>query len=93
MKPLVWLIGFILVWNIITFITMGIDKRRAEKDRQRISEKTLTIMIFAAGAIGITAGAYVFRHKTQKLKSKILMPLGIVVNAAYIYAFHLLGLF
>ena len=39
MKPLVWLIGFILVWNIITFITMGIDKRRAEKDRQRISEK------------------------------------------------------
>lgn len=86
-------IGLFLAWNIITFCVMGIDKRKAQKDRQRISEKTLLIMNFAMGALGITAGACVFHHKTQKMKFKILMPLGIVVNGGVIYGLHLLGLF
>ncbi len=87
------LAGLLVLWNLVTFIMMGIDKRRAIKDKSRISEKTLLTVSFAMGAVGIFAGACVFRHKTQKLKFRLLMPLGVIVNGAVIYALHIAGLF
>ena len=72
------LAGLLVLWNLVTFIMMGIDKRRAIKDKSRISEKNR---------------ACVFRHKTQKLKFRLLMPLGVIVNGAVIYALHIAGLF
>ena len=86
-------IGILVAWNFITFLMMGADKYRAKANKERISEKTLLVSCFAMGAVGITAGAFAFRHKTQKIKFKILMPLGVIVNGAVIYAIHLTGLF
>ncbi len=79
------LIIIMVLWNLITFIMMGIDKHRAKVDKSRISEKTLLTINFAMGALGITIGAMAFNHKTQKMKFKILMPIGIIANAAVIY--------
>ena len=50
------LILLMVIWNTIAFIMMGIDKRRAIKDQERISEKTLLISAFIMGAIGIGGG-------------------------------------
>ncbi len=80
------LILLMVIWNLITFIMMAIDKYRAKNDKQRISEKTLLLSSFIMGSIGITAGALVCHHKTKKLKFQILVPLSIVVNTAVIYA-------
>ncbi len=74
----------LLIWNIITFIMMGIDKRQAVKDGWRISEKTLLSSAFVMGAVGSILGSIVFHHKTQKPKFKILLPVALVINLAII---------
>ena len=79
MKLLILLMG---LWNLITFAMMGVDKAKAKKNKQRISEKTLILSSFIMGALGITAGALIFHHKTRKIKFQIL----IIVNIALIYA-------
>lgn len=82
MELLIWLL---ILWNVITFMMMGIDKHRAKADKTRISEKTLLLSSFIMGGVGTCAGAAVFHHKTQKIKFKILLPVSVVVNAAVIY--------
>lgn len=83
MKLLILLMG---LWNLITFAMMGVDKAKAKKNKQRISEKTLILSSFIMGALGITAGALIFHHKTRKIKFQILIPMSIIVNIALIYA-------
>lgn len=37
-------IGYLLLANVVTFITYGIDKYKAKKEKWRISEATLLLM-------------------------------------------------
>lgn len=74
------------LWNLITFAMMGIDKAKAKRNKQRISERTLILSSFIMGAVGIAAGALIFHHKTRKVKFWILIPMSIIVNIALIYA-------
>lgn len=68
-----------MVINLLSFFYYGIDKRKAIKNRWRISEKTLLI-ISLIGPLGALLGMYVFRHKTQKLIFKILVPFFLVLH-------------
>lgn len=89
MKLLIFLLA---VWNVVTFIMMGVDKRKATHDQRRISEKTLLGSAFAMGSIGEIAGAFVFHHKTRKLKFQVLLPLALIFNAAVVYGLYYLNL-
>jgi uncharacterized membrane protein YsdA (DUF1294 family) len=53
---------------------MGIDKKRARKNQYRISEKNLWIMAIFGGAIGMTIGMQLFRHKTKHIAFKLGFP-------------------
>lgn len=80
-----YIIEAIFVWNLITFIMMGLDKYFAIHEKRRIAEKTLIGSAFALGGIGVFAGMHVFRHKTKKAKFIILVPISIVINlVAYV---------
>lgn len=68
-----------IVINFLSFIYYGIDKRKAIKNKWRISEKTLLI-ISLIGPLGAMLGMYSFRHKTQKLYFKILVPLFLILH-------------
>ena len=68
-----------MVLNLLSFFYYGIDKRKAIKNRWRISEKTLLIISLIA-PLGALLGMYVFRHKTQKLIFKILVPFFLVLH-------------
>lgn len=68
------------LWNLFTFLLMGLDKRKSMKGRWRISEKALLICTFAMGGLGCLCGAFVFHHKTSKWKFRILLPLGLLLN-------------
>jgi uncharacterized membrane protein YsdA (DUF1294 family) len=81
----------ILIWNLITFAIMGIDKRRAVNRRYRISESTLFSCAFLFGGTGIICGMYVFRHKTKHWSFKILVPAAVIVNIIAIYFLLQLG--
>lgn len=82
MKPLIIIIT---IWNVVTFVMMGIDKAKAKEGKRRISEKTLLASSFIMGAAGIALGALMFHHKTRKLKFQILVPVSLAVNIIMIY--------
>ena len=65
METIYWLISYVVIINIIAFIVMGIDKRKAKKRAWRIPEATLFILAGVGGSIGAIAGMYTFRHKTK----------------------------
>lgn len=70
------------IWNIITFLLMGVDKLIAKMDGWRVSEATLLGTAFCMGAVGSLLGSHVFHHKTRKKKFQIGLPLALLVNAA-----------
>ena len=63
---------YLIAINIYQFLLMGLDKLLAIKHKNRISEKMLLTNSFIGGSIGSIIGMYTFRHKTKKLKFKIL---------------------
>ncbi|NCB03277.1 MAG: DUF1294 domain-containing protein [Spirochaetia bacterium] len=74
-------LAFLLIgWNIITFIAMWIDKRKAIKGKQRISESTFFLLAFAMGAFGVMLGMPIFRHKTGKPFFIIVIVIAFLVN-------------
>ena len=54
--------------SLITFITFGVDKRRAIRHQYRISEKALLVISVIGGGVGGWLGMKMFHHKTQKPK-------------------------
>ena len=65
---------YLILINIITFIVMGIDKKKAKYGKWRISESMLFILVLLGGGIGGIAGMYTFRHKTKKMRFVIGFP-------------------
>lgn len=62
------------VINIIAFGTFGLDKMKAKRNHFRIPEKVLLGLAAAGGSIGAFIGMRVFRHKTQKSKFYLGVP-------------------
>lgn len=73
-------IGYLAVINLIAFLAMWSDKKRAKKGKWRIPEKTLFLLSFAGGSIGALAGMYTFRHKTKHRKFVIGMPAVLILH-------------
>lgn len=83
------MIIYLLIINIIAFLAMWIDKRKAEKGKWRISETTLLLLGVLGGSIGGMIGMYTFRHKTKKKRFTIGMPAILIIEILiyFIYRF------
>ena len=75
----IFLIYFIVI-NVIGFFLMGADKRRAQNNEWRISEKTFFLLALIGGSIGTNLGMYAFRHKTKHWYFVIGMPLILIIQ-------------
>lgn len=82
--PILIAIASYLVLNLIVFAMYGIDKRKAQRDKWRISESTLILSAFCMGGLGALIGMKKFRHKTKNMKFKILVPLALISNIAIV---------
>ena len=71
---------YLLIINIIGFLALWIDKRKAQKDKWRIPEKRLFLFAFLGGGLGCTLGMKVFRHKTKHLSFVIGIPAIMIVE-------------
>ena len=71
---------YLLVINLITFLAMYIDKKRAKWGKWRIKESTLFTLVLLGGGIGGIAGMYTFRHKTKKPRFVIGFPAIIIIE-------------
>lgn len=69
------IIIYLLIINLVAFISMGIDKWKAKRGAWRIPESTLISIVLLGGGIGGIAGMYTFRHKTKKPRFFIGFPL------------------
>ena len=78
------IIIYLLVVNIIGFFAMGLDKWKAKRGSWRIPENTLFMFTILGGGIGTIAGIYAFRHKTQKKKFTIGMPVIFILEVILI---------
>jgi uncharacterized membrane protein YsdA (DUF1294 family) len=75
-----------LIMSPVTFEMYGIDKRRADKGRWRISEATLHTMELCGGWIGAGLAQRYFRHKIKKMAYLLVYGLMVVINMAFVVA-------
>ena len=84
------LIVYLLIINLIGFIIMGMDKRKAIRHTYRIPEKTLFLAALLGGSIGSILGMQTFRHKTKHWYFVIGMPAILILQILLIFfLFHL----
>jgi uncharacterized membrane protein YsdA (DUF1294 family) len=75
--------ALLLAWagiNVFAFLAFGWDKRCAERNLSRISERTLLMLALFGGALGALLGQQVFRHKTQKQPFRVLLWCAALIN-------------
>ena len=72
--PLKQIIIYLIVINVATFITYGIDKYKARRAMWRVREASLLILAVLGGSVGAWLGMKVWHHKTQHVKFKYGVP-------------------
>ena len=70
---------FFILMNVFTFFLYLIDKRKAIKNKWRISERTLIFFTLALGGIGALLGMCLARHKTKSRKFKVAAMIGLII--------------
>ena len=73
---------YLLIMNVIGFCSMGLDKRKARKNRWRIPEATLFAIALLGGSLGSVLGMHAFHHKTRHWYFRYGMPLILVLQLA-----------
>ncbi len=81
------IIIYLIVINLIAFLSMLIDKKKAKWGSWRIPENTLFLYAILGGTIGSIVGMYTFRHKTKKPKFYVGMPVLLVLQILAVVAF------
>lgn len=79
---------WILIINAVAFVTAGIDKYLAKKNRRRISESTLFTLALIGGAVGEYVSMKLFRHKTLHKRFMIGLPVIIAVQLILLYLYR-----
>lgn len=79
------IIIIVAVLNIISFILVYADKRKSINDSERLPEITFFISAIFFSALGVLAGMFTFRHKTQKLTFVIGIGLLLIQQIALTY--------
>lgn len=79
------IVGFLVIINLLGYISMWSDKRRAIKGKYRISEKALFTIAILGGSLGSILGMNQFRHKTKHWYFKYGMPLIFVIQIVILY--------
>ena len=77
-------IPYVLILNLIGFIIMFIDKKKAVHRKWRISENTLIAISILGGSIGMLLGMHCFRHKTNHKKFTLGVPAILIVQLGII---------
>jgi uncharacterized membrane protein YsdA (DUF1294 family) len=71
---------YIVLINLVAYLVMWWDKRKAAQREWRVAEATLYILGFLGGALGIVGGMFRFRHKTQKRSFQAITFLCLIVS-------------
>ncbi len=78
---------YLIIVNLIGFVLIYIDKKRAINHSYRISEKRLFLVCLLGGSLGSLIGMYTFRHKTRHNKFVFGVPIILAINILIIYIY------
>lgn len=85
-EMVLWTAVLFAAWNLVTFLLMLADKRKAKAGKWRIRERTLLWCAFFFGGAGVFIGMYALRHKVQNRKFAILVPIAMLCSAMLLRA-------
>lgn len=83
-----YILLYVVLINLLSFVLFYLDKRKAIKDKWRIKERTLHLSSFMGGAIGSILAMYMFHHKTKKLKFCIITGIACIFNVFIVYSYY-----
>ena len=66
--------------NVIAFVFYGYDKRQAINNGARVPEIILHVLALFGGTPGVFLGQIFFRHKTKKLRFRIVFLLIVLLQ-------------
>ena len=76
--------------SLISYIAAVSDKRRAEKNRRRIPERTLFLLAIAGGSAAMYITMNIIRHKTKHKRFMIGLPLIIFAQCAIFFLIRII---
>lgn len=83
---------YLVLINVLGFAQMGLDKRRARKEKWRVPEARLFLVALLGGSLGSWLGMQVFHHKTKHITFVVGMPaillMQIIVTAVLCSKFY-----
>lgn len=83
--------NIIVIWyifcNVLLYVLMSIDKKRAEQNNWRIPEKVLFLWAFLGGGIGGILAMKQKRHKTKHLSFCIGFPCAVLLHIGIVCLF------
>ena len=85
MNVIMVIASYLIFFNLLGLILMGIDKHNARKKIWRIPESTLFSVAFFGGSLGTTIGMFLFHHKTRHWYFLYGMPLILFLQLALCY--------
>ncbi len=91
MAVLSYILIYLSVINLAGFLSMGLDKSKARRNKWRIPEATLFLFAIFGGSIGCLLGMRTFHHKTQKPRFYIGIPIILGIQVVILLYFIFLA--
>ncbi len=85
------ILGYYILINLIMYIAMSIDKKRAIKDGWRVPEKNLYLLAVLGGGVGGLAAMILKHHKNRHLDFVMVYTITAILH--FMVAFLLIGKF
>lgn len=80
------LLGLVLlVLNLISFVLVGVDKRKSQKGAERVPEAWLFFVAVFFASLGVFLGMLAFRHKIRKAYFPVGIGLMLLEQTALVF--------
>ncbi len=83
--------GYYIIINLVLYVTMVIDKKKAQKDAWRIPEKNMFVMAVLGGGLGGLCAMVFKRHKNRHMDFILVFTTTAILHM--VAAFLLIGKF
>ena len=85
---MLYLIVYLVIINVVSFLLMLIDKKKATLRKRRIPEAVFFTSAVIGGSLGVLAAMDIFRHKTRHRRFSVGIPLILLAQALIIFVFY-----
>ena len=79
------ILGYYALINIIMYLTMCVDKKRAQKDGWRVPEKNLYLLAVLGGGLGGLIAMVFKRHKNRHMDFILVYTVTAILHLLVIY--------